>query len=131
MSFLVFQRRASIHISGLRYLIKNSVQTKFQSQLSAQILAIEQAFQSLQEAHLIPHAIFCEPISSREDAERLLRYLCENKLSFHPDDDPALLAEPKFTADEACELRHRMLEIDNIPALDPCEYYLELQNCFA
>jgi hypothetical protein len=129
MNLEVFRRRYQLPISQLKGAVADNLSNPtHKARLEILILDLERVLDVTEESDLIAHTIFREPVSSREDAERLLRYLQDNGLSFHPDDDPADLADVIFSADEARELRHRMNEIGELAGFDPCEFYLDLQD---
>lgn len=69
------------------------------------------------------HKIFDVPIDGTTEAEALLDFLFDHGLSFHPDDDPAEIAN-NFTPWDCDALHRRMDEIHSLPDFDPCAHYL-------
>lgn len=137
MNLELFQRRAQIHLAGLHALIMDNVAPPGQRPesnrptLLARYEALASAFDAVTDAALIPHTIFREPIASREDAERLFRYLHQNGLIFHPEDDPMDCIGDRITTDDARELRHRMAEAYQQEWSEydcPCGFILSLED---
>lgn len=131
----LFRRRADTHISGLRDLATRMVQSTGNKEEDCQqltilnrISALERAINGTEEYDLIAHTIFCEPIACPDDARRLLSYLHQHGLTFHPDDDPADLSPSIFSEEEAIHLRSRMDEIATIQDFDPCAFLIEITN---
>lgn len=121
MNLECFRRRYELPLASLRSLITESVLSTGNKEEDCQQLtilnrlsALEHALDGTTESDLIPHAIFREPISCVEDAQRLFRYLHQHDLLFHPEEPPEDITHHDgtalFTEDEARELRHRMSE---------------------
>jgi hypothetical protein len=137
MNIDTFRRRHELQLSGLRSLIQEYMLPPHLNALSGKCLdlvgSLQRQLEKATESDLIPHCIFREPIACREDAERLLRYLHDHGMTFHPDDDPADLATPLFTEDEARNLRHRMQEASKLDWSEhecPCGFILSLDEEF-
>lgn len=140
MNLELFKRRYELPLASIRQLVTDSVRSTGNIEADCQQLTIlnrlsslEHALNGVEESDLIPHTIFREPIASREDAERLFRYLHAEGLLFHPEDDPADCIGDRITADDARELRHRMTEAYEQEWSEydcPCGFILELSGNF-